>query len=99
MRFQIVLAAFLSIAMQMITAKKGNFKSAKLPVQSVKMDNTAKSNANSMAINAGFCGDANASSFGSATNANLVSQNAGCAKKCKDDDNDHCDDSCEDKCD
>ena len=82
MRFQIVLASILGIAIQLVSAKKGNFKNGFKPTQSVKMDNTAKSNANSMAVRSGFCGDANASSFGSATNANLVSQEVG-GKKCK----------------
>ena len=75
MRIQIVLAVFLGIAVEMISsAKKGYRGNKSSGIQAVKIDNDACANANSLAINAGFCGDANSAAFGSATNANWVHQ-------------------------
>jgi hypothetical protein len=73
MRFQIVLAAFLGIAIQMISAKKTKWVTKK-PVQKIEMNNMASSNSNAMAINAGVIGDANAFSGSDATNFNVISQ-------------------------
>jgi hypothetical protein len=95
MRFHIVLAAFLGIAVQMISAARGGWegKKSKGALQSVKLDNKANSNANSAAINSGCFGDANSMAVGSATNANCVSQDMKDKKKCHDDD-DKCDIDC-----
>jgi hypothetical protein len=74
MRFQIVLAAFLGIAVQMISSKKGFGR--KVPAtQKVNIDNTACASGNSFALNCGVIGDANSLAVGDATNANCVDQN------------------------
>jgi hypothetical protein len=72
MRFQIVLAAFLGIAIQMITAaRKGNFKGN---TQVVDIDNKADTSANALSLNVGIIGNSNAYAVGSSTNANCVEQ-------------------------
>ena len=45
--------------------------------QSIFMNNNANANGNAMAINAGFCGDANAFSQANAGNYNMISQSSG----------------------
>ncbi len=92
MKIQIVLAAFLGVAVEMITALRGN-DWRKGGIQSVNIDNKAHSNANSLAINAGCFGNANSLAVGSATNVNCVDQEMK-AGRCHDDDYDHCYDPC-----
>jgi hypothetical protein len=74
MRFQIVLIAFLGIAVEMISGKKNKW--LKKPLQKVDMNNKATSNSNSLAVNAGVFGDANAFSGSDASNFNMIGQNA-----------------------
>ena len=74
MRIQIVLAAFLGIAVEMISAAKKGYRNYKSGIQAVDIDNDACASANSIAINAGWCGDANSAALASATNANCVEQ-------------------------
>jgi hypothetical protein len=72
MRFQIVLAAFLGIFIQMTTAaRKGSDKRG---IQSVDIKNKADSSASSLAVNAAWIGDANSLAAADSTNANFVSQ-------------------------
>ena len=85
MRIQIVIAAFLGIAVEMITALKRGKDWKNSGVQCVDIDNKASSNANSMAIHSGFLGNANSVAVGSATNYNCVDQNMN-NKRCHDDD-------------
>ena len=42
------------------------------------INNCANSNANALAVQAGFCGDANANALSAATNANCVNQGGIC---------------------
>ncbi len=82
----------------MISAARGGWEGKRfLGAQCVKLDNTANSNANSMAINAGCFGNANSVAVGSATNANWINQDMG-GKRCNDDCDDDCDDTCDDTC-
>ena len=74
MKFQIVLAAFLGIAIEMISGKKNKW--VKKPFQVVDMNNKATSNSNSMAVNAGVFGDANSFSGADASNFNMIGQKA-----------------------
>jgi len=73
MRFQIILAAFLGIAVELISTKKG-FGKKTGGIQSVDLDNRAGSQANSFALNCGFIGDANSLAASDATNFNCVDQ-------------------------
>jgi len=76
MRIQIVLVAILGIAVEIISAAKKGYRNKKPSggIQNVDIDNDACVSANSMAINAGWCGDANSAALASATNANWVQQ-------------------------
>ena len=76
MRFQIVLAAFLGLAVEIISAAKKGYRPNRCcgGIQKVDIDNDAYSNADSIAIKAGWCGDANSAALSSATNANCVEQ-------------------------
>ena len=82
MKFQIVLAAIFGIAVQMISSKKGyghgcgyeNRCGCCPGNQKVDIDNIANSQANSLAINGGIFGDANAFSASNAANYNSVNQ-------------------------
>jgi len=94
MKIQIVLAAFLGVAVEMITALRGN-DWRRGGIQSVNMDNRASSNANSLAINAECFGNANSLAVGSATNFNCVDQDMKNKQGCHYDDDcnyDPCDD-------
>ena len=72
MRFQIILVAFLGIAVELISSKK-RYKKAE-GIQYVDIDNKAGSQANSFALNCGFIGDANSLACSDATNFNGVEQ-------------------------
>jgi hypothetical protein len=75
MRIQIVLAVLLGIAVEMISSAKKGYRCHKPSgIQAVDIDNDACASANSIAINAGWCGDANSAALASATNANCVEQ-------------------------
>ena len=76
MRIQIVLAAFLGIAVEIISAAKKGYRPKKScgGIQKVDIDNDASASADSIAIKAGWFGDANSAAFASATNANCVEQ-------------------------
>jgi hypothetical protein len=71
MKFQIVLAA---IFIAMISAKKSYRCKQPQKVQYADLNNKADVNANSCAINAGWCGDANALSCADGVNYNKVDQ-------------------------
>jgi len=73
MRIQIILAAFLGIAVELISTKKGYNRKAG-GIQAVDLDNKAGSQANSFALNCGFLGDANSLAVSDATNFNCVDQ-------------------------
>ena len=73
MKFQIVFAAI--CAFVAVSSKKGFFQPNGF--QAVNLNNKANSCGTALAINGGYCGDANAFSNSAATNFNVVGQQQG----------------------
>jgi hypothetical protein len=75
----IAVEAFSANKLRQFPSVQGGFPSMRRPSsnQAVVMNNKATANGSSFAVNAGFCGDANALTSANAGNYNMISQNSG----------------------
>ena len=78
-------SAILLVALQMFSAKKGFNGCCNVPICDYRnqnnvacINNIANSNADALAVNAGFYGNANANAVSAATNINHVNQGGFC---------------------